>query len=78
MKHFVLPAFLLLLLLINYGKMEVKAETCTEELPPQGIDLCEKAKCQDECVKRHGSSASGRCYLVDSCLCYYSCVGKFG
>ncbi|KAL7090449.1 hypothetical protein ACP275_12G041600 [Erythranthe tilingii] len=70
MKHFVLPTFLLLLLL---GNIEVKAETCKEELPPKGLDLCDKAKCVDECRKRHGSLAFGRCYSIDSCLCQYSC-----
>ncbi|KAL8034625.1 hypothetical protein ABFX02_12G040500 [Erythranthe guttata] len=70
MKHFVLPVFLLLILL---GNIEVKAKICKEELPEKGLDICERAKCMDECMKRHGSLALGRCYFIDTCLCQYPC-----
>ncbi|KAL8034624.1 hypothetical protein ABFX02_12G040400 [Erythranthe guttata] len=73
MKQSILSALLLLALLIFQGKMEVKAQTCSGEVPLPGRGLCDIATCNRECQKKHGTSAQGRCVFVDTCNCKFPC-----
>ncbi|CAJ1979250.1 unnamed protein product [Sphenostylis stenocarpa] len=51
------------------GLKAVEARRCEEKLNED----CQEGKCNSDCRKKHGNSASGMCNAIEDCICNYPC-----